>query len=334
MDVIGVLHTTEKVYSMAAGLPVLFGLTCLVVVSSTFPIAAQLSYFSHKPLGMQTLVDHMSKDILRMEAANMYIFLGNLSITVLWGQVHLGLAMALTYLFYMTLIAMLVQIGLQFVMTFTVIFHGIMLHDISENTIVTCLRLANILITSIEVFHDLNFEDYKNNPTYQRLVHGSRSWTGQGSWKPVAVIVTAITDIVVFALCHGWLNLKVRRQQQPDNEQNRKSICQELRNVITLGTSQHEGDAENPLANVEYNMVSFRTMSLFVALGHSFIMAFVLVTMIVSPEEDWSLEIHIFVIFFFMFINNVMWIAKSPNMLAYVDRLIHRAWTFLFPDNI
>ncbi len=241
---------------------------------------------------MQTLVDLSTKDLLVLEITYFSSVFLILTITLIFEPINCTLALAIVSFLYTSLNALLVHVGLNMILIYLVsncnhIFDSV--HDVSVMKVV---RLVNLISTSGLSYLGLFYLGNIRNEKLYHLLIGT--WTSE-VFKPYSIMILGVVDLAIFLVFQYKME----------------------------SAHSHPGDKKKD--KEEYSIVTLRAISLVIILGFVGIVTVVSLKIFqLEHAPSWPFVIHILAIFIMVFVNNTMWILKSPKIFDYAKLQLYR----------
>ncbi len=297
--------------------------TVVVVILALVPISILLSYAHRKPLGMQTLIDLATRDLLILQIIYILSFLAILTVPLIFTSIPSILALAAVGFLYTSVNALLVHVGLHRILISLLCNCNHIFDNVNDGSVMTLTRLVNLFITAFLSFFGLFYTgNIYHSKIYQLLIG---DWTSTGGvFKSYAVIGMGIIDTGLYIVLQYKLESKTTKQDQIGN--NNPSYWTRVKELLFLGKPRHnqQDPGNNNVSQVEeedkYTMGTLRAMSMLVGLGLAAIVIVVAIEAFqASTSRTRPLLTHIVAIFVMILVSNTFWIANSPKMLDYTS---------------
>ena len=149
-------------------------------------------YISKKPLGMQTVYDKIIKDLL---VVSTLAFIGAILPTLVYGITPPWLASCLVCFNFLTVMAILVHFFLVMVVRYMSIFHGHIMMEMNEATLIPKTRGLLFLVIAALFTFDVISSDSTYGPLYNFLVNGEYENTDK-PYKPYLFKVMVAIDLI------------------------------------------------------------------------------------------------------------------------------------------
>ncbi len=307
------------------GLIFVWIITLVIVFSATIPTSTLMSYVNNKPLGMQTLLDLSIQDLLILEFVYIYEFLFNLTIALIFGGlINRTFVLITICLLYTSLYSLLVHVGLHTIVIFVLRNCNHLLDNVQDFSVMAMLRTINLFLTSFLAALDLISGHFSNEKLYFLML----GLQGQPNFKPYSLMFLGLVDLTIYLIIQIKMEIlhKQSQNQVVTDESTPVSIWARFKNLFQTSCQQSpEPEVDNVIDNnEEYSIVTLRVISCVVGIGFAIIVSLLSLAILSPDQGPGALAIHMFAIFFMMFVNNSLWIIKSPKIFDYAKLQLNR----------